>query len=152
MQNSALNKPTSETTTLLNPVVLQGTGLSKRMLQLELPSGGENVQWIPVALRMPAIDEVLLVKCNAGGSLGLVGGLHNGREIAVLMFLDLNPEGVSQLMPLIEDGMDRQSGLTHWRAWPTANVPSLVAALALRGSPGTEDTRPSSPEDEIFCQ
>lgn len=129
MQNSSQTESLPENELPPAALIPEGLSFSSRMLQLELPAAQSDVQWVAIGDRMPAANEVLLVKHNADGAMGLVGGLHNGREIVVLVFLDLQPNGLPQVMPLIEDGLDRLAGLTHWRAWPTALAPSLAAKL-----------------------
>lgn len=100
--------------------------LSERQLDLELPIGSSDAEWIGIKDRAPLMHEVLVIKRNAEGWMGMVAGLHNDREIVVMVF---QGPGMSELVPMIEDGMDRRAGLTHWRPWPTIPLPSLIAHL-----------------------
>lgn len=106
---------------------LNGSNVSMaRQLDLELPQGNSNKEWLCVGARSPSAGEVMIVKRTADGWMGFVAGLHNDREIVAMVF---QIQDQCELIPMLQDGMDRRSGLTHWRPWPTVNLPSLVAHL-----------------------
>lgn len=83
-------------------------------MDLVLPDGGAG-PWIAAASRMPTLEDVLVLKREPDGWMGLVSGLHNGRQVAALAMISTDFQLV---ILLLEDGGARQDGLTHWRAWP----------------------------------
>ena len=99
---------------------------NRRQLDLQLPLGISDEVWIEVNERAPLIHEVMVIKRNSEGWMGMVAGLHNDREIVAMVF---QGPGMSEIIPMIEDGVDRHAGLTHWRPWPTVALPSLIASL-----------------------
>lgn len=79
-----------------------------------------HANWIDLEERFPEPHEAMVMKFNAEGWLGVVIGLYQGREVTAIVMS--SPER-TVVAPMVPNGVDQELLVTHYRAWPQADIP-----------------------------